>query len=254
LILSIITVVKNDYQRLIKTVDSLSIYYGDLNFEHIIIDGRSTDQTLDLIHKLSSKKNIRILSEPDSGIYDAMNKGINLSSGKYLLFLNAGDCMLENNTKLASWLNAVPKNIDIICFPVLMRDGDKLLPLMPSSFPRHKMPTSHQGMIFLREFSISNLYSTKYRVAGDFDVYLRVNKNNLLIYRDTNYLTEIEYEGYASENPILAYKEYLNIVYRRLKGISRFLSLSRIFIWALIAISLKQLLSKKVISMLRNIA
>ena len=91
-------------------------------------------------------------------------------------------------------------------------------------------------------------------MAGDFDVYLRVNKNNLLIYRDTNYLTEIEYEGYASENPILAYKEYLNIVYRRLKGISRFLSLSRILIWALIAISLKQLLSKKVISMLRNIA
>jgi glycosyltransferase involved in cell wall biosynthesis len=120
LILSIITVVKNDHKRLLKTVTSLANYYGDLNYEHIIIDGVSTDSTLDIFSKLSSKVNVKILSELDSGIYDAMNKGIKLASGKYLLFLNAGDCMLVNNDELFCLLEVVQDNFDIIFFNVFI--------------------------------------------------------------------------------------------------------------------------------------
>ena len=88
---------------------------------------------------------------------------------------------------------------------------------------------------------MSNLYSTEYKVAGDFDLYLMAKKANLFTYPPTEFLTEIESEGYASRNPILAYQEYLKIAYRRLKGVSRLLSLVIIFSWAVIII-----ISKKV--------
>lgn len=252
LILSIITVVKNDYERLFKTVSSLESYYGDLNYEHIIIDGISTDSTLDLICQLRPKVNIKILSESDYGIYDAMNKGIKLASGKYLLFLNAGDCMLENNDQLFCLLEAIPKNIDIICFPSVLKNGNKTVPQIPYSFPRHKMPTSHQAMLFSKKFTTINLYNTEYKVAGDFDLYLRADVRNLFIYPTNKFLTEIELLGYASENPALAYGEYLKIINKRLTGTLRFFCLMRISILALIVIILKKFLSKKIILLLRG--
>jgi glycosyltransferase involved in cell wall biosynthesis len=230
---------------------SLTNYYSDLNYEHIIIDGISTDLTSDFIHQLSSIENVKILRESDDGIYDAMNKGIRLASGKYLLFLNAGDCMLGNNEQLHSLLESVPSNIDIICFPSRLKNGDKSVPLMPESFPRHKMPTSHQAMLFSKKFTTINSYNSEYKVAGDYDLYLRANIGNLFIYPTTNFLTEIELFGFASENPILAYGEYLKIANKRLIGVSRISSLIRISIWALIAIFAKKFLPKKIISSLR---
>jgi putative colanic acid biosynthesis glycosyltransferase len=224
-----------------------------LNYEHIIIDGVSTDLTLDLVHKVSSKINVKILSEQDDGIYDAMNKGIKLSRGKYLLFLNAGDLMLADNKELRSFIEAIPKNVDIACFPALMRDGDNSLPLMPGHFSRHKMPTSHQAMLFLRKFALLNLFNSRYKVAGDFDLYLRADKKNLFAHPTIKFLTEIEREGYASNNPVLAYMEYLNIVYRRLKGVSKLVNLIRIAGWAFMVISAKKSPCKKNVAKLRNL-
>lgn len=246
MILSIITVVRNDYARLFKTIASLKKYYDDLNYEHIIIDGASTDLTLDLVHKASSRINVMTLSERDDGIYDAMNKGVKLSSGKYLLFLNAGDLMLADPKELHSLIDEIPKNADIICFPVLIRDGDKSLPLMPSDFPRHKLPTSHQAMLFLRKFALLNLFNSRYKVAGDFDLYLRADKKNLFAHPTIKFLTEIEREGYASNNPALAYMEYLKIAYSRLRGVSRVVNFIRIAGWALIVIPAKKLFLKNI--------
>ncbi len=67
------------------------------NIEHIIIDGASTDSTSELLGECSSRFNIKVLSEPDKGIYDAMNKGIRLSEGKYIIFLNSDDFFHEKN-------------------------------------------------------------------------------------------------------------------------------------------------------------
>ena len=64
-LLSVITVVRNDAKRLVKTIDSLVEFYGDARFEHIVIDGESSDQTLDFLKKNSRHKNFQYLSEPD---------------------------------------------------------------------------------------------------------------------------------------------------------------------------------------------
>lgn len=94
--LSIITINRNNADGLRKTVESVVAQTLD-NFEYIVIDGASTDGSLDVIKQYENKISYWV-SEPDKGIYNAMNKGIARAKGEYLLFLNSGDCLVEENT------------------------------------------------------------------------------------------------------------------------------------------------------------
>ena len=96
MLFTLITVTLNSQKTILKTIDSINNQtYKE--FEYIVIDGGSSDSTLDLI-KTNLKKYI-LLSEKDKGIYSAMNKGIKLSNGKYVAFLNSDD-WLENDVLL----------------------------------------------------------------------------------------------------------------------------------------------------------
>ena len=93
--LSIVTVVYNSEQYLERTILSiLNQTFKDV--EHIVIDGNSKDKTLDIIQQYNDKI-AYWKSEPDKGIYDAMNKAQNFASGKYIMFLNSGDEFCDNN-------------------------------------------------------------------------------------------------------------------------------------------------------------
>ena len=102
--LSIITINYNNINGLLKTIKSV-ISQTTKQFEWIIIDGDSTDGSKDLIFEYKDYISF-FVSEPDNGIYNAMNKGIKASHGDYLLFLNSGDCLYEDNTinKVLSFL------------------------------------------------------------------------------------------------------------------------------------------------------
>lgn len=96
MLLSIITINLNNSNGLLTTIESvLTQEFSD--FEYIIIDGGSTDESLSIIEKYKSKIDI-FISEPDSGIYNAMNKGLKFAQGEYILFLNSGDCFESNQT------------------------------------------------------------------------------------------------------------------------------------------------------------
>lgn len=94
--ISIITVNKNNSKGLLHTITSV-IEQAYTNYEYIIIDGCSTDNSLDVISKFKDKIHFWI-SEPDSGIFDAMNKGILKSTGDYCYFLNSGDTLVSDHT------------------------------------------------------------------------------------------------------------------------------------------------------------
>ncbi len=92
-LLSIITVCRNEASRIQRTIDSV-LQQSDSAFEWIVVDGASTDGTLDILRRCKAPLS-HLISEPDQGLYDAMNKGIQAAQGEYTLFLNAGD-WLEN--------------------------------------------------------------------------------------------------------------------------------------------------------------
>ncbi|RZK61390.1 MAG: glycosyltransferase, partial [Pedobacter sp.] len=94
--LTVITIVYNNVRDIERTINSvLNQTYPKI--EYIIIDGKSTDGTLDIIEKYRSKIS-KIVSEPDKGIYDAMNKGLALATGDYVLFMNSGDEIYDETT------------------------------------------------------------------------------------------------------------------------------------------------------------
>jgi glycosyltransferase involved in cell wall biosynthesis len=103
---TIITVTLNDSIGLLKTINSIKSLNSSL-FEYIIIDGGSTDNSIDLINKNLENINYYI-SEVDSGIYNAMNKGIKYANGKYLIFLNSGDILINQDLILDNF----PINLD----------------------------------------------------------------------------------------------------------------------------------------------
>jgi glycosyltransferase involved in cell wall biosynthesis len=95
--LSIITINRNNAVGLEKTMQSVAAQTFK-EFEYIVVDGASTDDSVDVIKKLKSEfSNLKWVSEPDKGIYNAMNKGIRMVSGEYLEFLNSGDCLASEN-------------------------------------------------------------------------------------------------------------------------------------------------------------
>ena len=93
---SIITVTYHAGKVLEDTIQSV-IYQTYRHVEYIIVDGGSKDNTLEIVRKYRDRISI-VVSEPDKGLYDAMNKGIRLATGDYLCFLNAGDELHENET------------------------------------------------------------------------------------------------------------------------------------------------------------
>ena len=94
--ISIITINRNNASELRDTIDSvLNQTFRD--FEYIIVDGASTDKSVEIVKAATEKHKIKWISEPDSGIYNAMNKGVRMVSGEYILFLNSGDTFANEN-------------------------------------------------------------------------------------------------------------------------------------------------------------
>jgi len=172
---SVITVVFNDKDNLIKTLNSVRDQKEILKdeIEYIIVDGASKDGTLDII--LNSKEVIdRWISEPDKGLYDAMNKGINLASGKYLIFMNAGDTFADEDTLLKVKKEVEKNNYpDSLYGDALEEDsnGNFLLKKAYShKYIWYGMFTHHQSMFYkleiIKRYKIK--YYLKYKIAADY--------------------------------------------------------------------------------------
>ena len=180
---SIITVVYNAVATIEQTI--LSVVKQDYsNIEYIIVDGGSTDGTLDIVKKYE-KKIALWLSEPDHGIYDAMNKGLTHATGNYIYSLGAVDCLLAPTSisQVVSFLQDNPE-VDVLCASVMMVDSVyRIEKVYSSNFSEADVlsgyNTPHQGMFVRREILQKHRFDTSYHIAADY-------KNFLKFYLDQN--------------------------------------------------------------------
>lgn len=174
---SIITITYNAAGEIAPTVKSVA-EQSCRDFEHIIIDGASTDDTLSTAHK-AARHELRILSERDNGLYDAMNKGLRMARGRYLLFLNAGDTFHSKETlrlyKEGSRL-ADGKGADIIYGDTVVVDrGRNVIGPRHLSVPeRLTYESFSRGMLvchqaFMVHRKLAPEYDTSYRFSADYD-------------------------------------------------------------------------------------
>ncbi len=187
--LSIVTITKNNHDGLIATYQSLCNQSGLEDCEWIIVDGKSTDKTTDAFPELQRIiPNTTIISEPDQGIYDAMNKGLKIANGAYILWLNAGDQMADDSivSTLLETLKHQPDFIYGDAYTALSDDGFALKKARQPKTKFYGMFAYHQTMVFRKELIANTLYDPNYVVSGDYAFVLEfLKKANNIIYYDS---------------------------------------------------------------------
>ncbi len=168
--LSIITVTKNNLDGLKRTAQSIRMQSAQ-DYEWIVVDALSDDGSDSYLQTDMPHLYIR---EADAGIYDAMNKGIRASSGIYMMFLNAGDCLSDMDI-IATVMQAAADNPDFIYGDALETNGFfKKAHLLRSI--DWGMPTHHQAMIYRRDALQPLFYDLTYKIAADYDFMRRFLK------------------------------------------------------------------------------
>jgi len=176
--LSIITVTYNSEKYLEQTIQSIA-NQTYRNKEYIIIDGGSTDGTLNIIKKYENKISYWI-SESDNGIADAMNKGLKVAAGDYVLFIHSDDYLIDP-TVLEKSVTYIDDKFDIYVFQVIFdKNGDKKISLNRgfSWWTNFKMGSCHQGQVCSRSL-LERLggFNTTFRINMDYDLILRAYRN-----------------------------------------------------------------------------
>lgn len=204
---SVITVCYNAQATIEDTIQSV-IAQTYHHVEYIIVDGASKDRTLSIINRYRDRI-ATVVSEPDKGLYDAMNKGLRLATGDYVCFLNAGDSFHEDDTlqqmvhtlreltELPDVLYGETELVDAEGHFVRMRRLQAPEHLTWHSF-RHGMLVCHQA--FFAKRTLAEPYDLSYRFSADFDWCIRIMKKSKVLHN--THLTLIDYleEGMTTRN------------------------------------------------------
>jgi glycosyltransferase involved in cell wall biosynthesis len=166
---SVVTVVRDDSEGLERTIESVAAQ-SFRNFEYIVVDGASTDGTLDVIRRRESEIDAWV-SEPDSGIYSAMNKGVRLASGDYILFMNAGDRFYAPEA-LERMFEPEP-SAELVWGDCVIEKagGGEEYDCAKDVLKRlhRQMTVSHQSLFTRRAALLSRPYDESLRIAADYD-------------------------------------------------------------------------------------
>lgn len=222
-IIEFITVVRNERLALAKTIMNMDRVFDSLencfSISHLIIDGDSSDNSVEYVKNLAVTRKIptRIISEPDSGIYDAMNKGVRNSYGKTLVFLNAGDILCEqvNVKNLITDAMAMlgKEKVAVTAYSALLSFPRKNICIKSRSvlMSEPRMPSIHQSLLYKREFLLNNLYDTSFKVCGDYEQFCRMYSAGAEVVVIDMTLANFFSGGVSTQKPLTLYNESTSI-------------------------------------------
>ena len=248
-LVSIITVVYNGQVTIEKCIESVKKQsYG--NIEHIIIDGGSTDGTLDIIKKHGDEISYWT-SEPDKGIYDAMNKGLKIAQGDFIAILNADDYYLPNAIEL-SMQEIEETNSDYSFAEVqYVNSKAKIRPIFPLEQNKiyQEMLYPHVSAVISKKiYDEVGYFDTNFKIAGDHDMALRIHLNNYKYCYVSEVIAELEEGGVSSSNE--SNKESLTVVIKNGKDIVRSYTT---YYKQLIKINLVKFLPQKIVNLILKV-
>jgi glycosyltransferase involved in cell wall biosynthesis len=200
--ISVITINYNNAAGLEKTIESV-VAQDFSDFEFVIIDGGSSDNSTDVIKKFSPEINFW-LSEKDSGIFNAQNKGAANATGDYLLFLNSGDELADKNV-LSSMAPHLADH-DLVSGDLVERDGDKTavaeMPDNPGVYYFMISTLGHPCTFISRSFfQKMGGYNESLKITGDFEFFLRAVLRENARYRHISLPVSVFYAGGVSSDP-----------------------------------------------------
>ncbi|EHK0944398.1 colanic acid biosynthesis glycosyltransferase WcaE [Citrobacter farmeri] len=204
MLLSIITVAFRNLDGIVKTHASLAhlAKASDIHFEWIVVDGGSKDGTQEFLENLCGNYHLRFVSEPDNGIYDAMNKGIEMARGKFALFLNSGDVFHPDAARFVRQLQAQKDDVMITGDALLdFGDGHKTKrSAKPGWYIYHSLPASHQAIFF----PVAGLkvwrYDLQYKVSSDYALAARLYKEGYDFKKLNGLVSEFSMGGVSTTN------------------------------------------------------
>jgi len=208
--ISIITISRNAAKTINYTINSV-IGQDYPDFEYIIIDGSSTDGTMDIVKSFGNRIN-HVVSEPDNGISDAFNKGIALSNGTIIGIINADDELLPGTLNAVVNYFSLNPDVTVIHGDVLLYDGERMLKrLIPPLcwwYPWRMIVINHPATFVRRGvYDRCGLYATDIRYAMDIDMYLRWKKHGESIHYLPMPLAKMRTGGVGGRNAIAAFAE-----------------------------------------------
>lgn len=210
--ISIITIVYNDINHISDTIESVIGQTAFSKIEYVIVDGASTDGTSSVIERYCDKID-RYICEPDKGIYNAMNKGIRVATGDYIMFINSGDRLTDNNV-VSNIISAIGlKRPDVLygSYREVSSDGfaSKVIPCRNPDKIWYGPVASHQSMIYrVEHLRMHNIeYDESYRIAADYKLTAEAINMAESVLKTDICISDFDISGVSSTNQNKGLKE-----------------------------------------------
>ena len=208
---SIIVVSWNTKFFFLKTINSI-MRQSYKNKEIIVVDGNSTDGTIEIIKKMK-KKFSKIIVEEDKGIYDAMNKGSHLASGNWVVFLNSGD-IFYNSSILSDIFKQPIEKKDIVYGDTLVKNKNINYYAHSTIFSKKTilMPFCHQSTMVKTDIVKKNKFSLEYKYSSDFNFFIKCFSRKKKFYNSNLTIATVLANGVSDNNRQKVYSEHIKIL------------------------------------------
>lgn len=216
---SIVTISYNAEKEIERTLNSVISQTYD-NIQYVIIDGESTDDTLNIIKKYKDKINV-IISEPDKGIYNAMNKSLDYCDGEWVIFMNAGDCFVDTHVLSEIFNNRNLDDFAVIFGFTLTSKG--LMPLKPfvcKAGRTLQMGFCHQSSLVRRNIIKKFRFDERYKIAADYNLMFRIWNAGYHFYNSGITIAYFDTSGLSSKKQFVLLEEIAS--FTNLKGTLRY--------------------------------